>query len=130
MPIREHVIGIDPSRPLAEEPETGHNRWHEAVKPVVEADVGDLVVYETRDAFDGQLNGKSTEEDVAGLDLNPVHPLTGPVYVKGAEPGDLLEVELVGSGAVPGSPFPWPCGTPRARRSAAGRPDLTNCADL
>jgi formamidase len=95
MPVREHVIGIDPSRPLAEEPETGHNRWHEAVKPVVEADVGDLVVYETRDAFDGQLDANSTDADVANLDLNPVHPLTGPVYVKGAEPGDLLEVELV-----------------------------------
>jgi formamidase len=95
MPIREHVIGIDPSRPLAQEPETGHNRWHEAVEPVLEADVGDLVVYETRDAFDGQLDANSTDADVANLDLNPVHPLTGPVYVKGAEPGDLLEVELV-----------------------------------
>ena len=95
MPVREHVIGIDPSRPLAQEPETGHNRWHEAVKPVVEADVGDLVVYETRDAFDGQLDANSTDADVANLDLNPVHPLTGPVYVKGAEPGDLIEVELV-----------------------------------
>jgi formamidase len=29
------------------------------------------------------------------LNLNPLHPLTGPVYVKGVEPGDLLEVELV-----------------------------------
>ncbi len=95
MPVREHVIGIDPSRPLAQEPETGHNRWHEAVPPVVEADVGDLVIYETRDAFDGQLDANSTDADVANLDLNPVHPLTGPVYVKGAEPGDLLEVELV-----------------------------------
>jgi len=101
MPIREHVIGIDPSRPLAEEPETGHNRWHEAVTPVVEADVGDLVIYETRDAFDGQLDASSTAADVANLDLNPVHPLTGPVYVKGAEPGDLLEVELVAIEADP-----------------------------
>jgi len=95
MPVREHVIRIDPSKPLAREPETGHNRWHEAVTPVVEVDVGDLVVYETRDAFDGQLDANSTDADVANLDLNPVHPLTGPVYVKGAEPGDLLEVELV-----------------------------------
>lgn len=58
-------------------------------------DPGDTVVYETRDAFDGQLNSNSTESDVEGLNLNPVHPLTGPVYVKGAEPGDLLEVKLV-----------------------------------
>jgi formamidase len=92
---REHVIRIDPSRTLAEEPETGHNRWHESVEPVLEVDPGDRVVYETRDAFDGQLDGGSTESDVERLNLNVVHPLTGPVYVKGAEPGDLLEVELV-----------------------------------
>jgi formamidase len=98
---REHVIGIDPFKPLGEEPETGHNRWHEAIEPVVEVDPGDTVVYETRDAFDGQLNSQSTAEDVGNLDLNTVHPLTGPVYVKGAEQGDLLEVELVAIDADP-----------------------------
>jgi formamidase len=92
---REHVIGIDPFKPLAEEPETGHNRWHEDIEPVVEVDPGDTVVYETRDAFDGQLDSNSTAKNVSNLDLNVVHPLTGPVYVKGAEQGDLLEVELV-----------------------------------
>ena len=90
-----HVVSIDPSKPLSEEPGTGHNRWHEAIEPVLEVDQGDLVVFETRDAFDGQLNSQSTEADVEQLNLNVVHPLTGPVYVKGAEPGDLLEVKLV-----------------------------------
>ena len=98
---REHIISIDPSRPLSEEPRTGHNRWHEDIEPVVEVDPGDTVVYETRDAFDGQLNGRSTAEDVGNLDLGPVHPLTGPVYVKGAEQGDLLEIELVAVEADP-----------------------------
>jgi formamidase len=98
---REHVINIDPSRPLGEEPETGHNRWHEAIEPVVEVDPGDTVVYETRDAFDGQLDGESTAEDVGNLDLSVVHPLTGPVFVKGAEPGDQLEVEVVAIEADP-----------------------------
>jgi len=98
---REHVISIDPSRRLGEEPATGHNRWHEAIEPVVEADPGDTVVYETRDAFDGQLTDGSTPEDVEGLDLNFVHPLTGPVFVKGAQPGDLLEIELVAIEADP-----------------------------
>ena len=92
---REHVISIDPSKPLSQEPGTGHNRWHEAIEPVVEVDPGDTVVFETRDAFDGQLNSQSTPEDVAQLNLNVVHPLTGPVYVRGAEPGDLLEAHLV-----------------------------------
>jgi formamidase len=98
---QEHVVSIDPSKPLSEEPETGHNRWHEAIEPVVEVDPGDTVVYETRDAFDGQLNYESTAEDVENLDLSGVHPLTGPVFVKGAEPGDLLEVKLVAVEADP-----------------------------
>src|ERR687883_1165403 len=98
---QEHVVSIDPSKPLSEEPETGHNRWHEAIEPVVEVDPGDTVVYETRDAFDGQLNYESTAEDVENLDLSGVHPLTGPVFVKGAVPGDLLEVKLVAVEADP-----------------------------
>ncbi len=92
---QEHVVNIDPSKPLSQEPGTGHNRWHEAIEPVLEVDPGDTVVFETRDAFDGQLNSQSTPEDVEQLNLNVVHPLTGPVYVRGAEPGDLLEVHLV-----------------------------------
>jgi formamidase len=92
---RDHIIRIDPYKPLAEEPGTGHNRWHEAIEPVVEVDPGDTVVYETRDAFDGQLSPQSMTEDMGLLKLGPVHPLTGPVFVKGAEPGDLLEAELV-----------------------------------
>jgi formamidase len=99
---REHVIEIDPSKGLAEQPEGGHNRWHEAIAPVLEVDPGDTVVYETRDAFDGQLGPASTAEDVAAAQLGPVHPLTGPVFVKGAEPGDLLEAELVRI-----DPDPW-----------------------
>jgi formamidase len=98
---QEHVVSIDPSKPLGEEPGTGHNRWHEAIEPVVEVDPGDTIVYETRDAFDGQLNRESTAEDVGNLDLSWVHPLTGPVFVKGAEPGDLLEVKLVAVEADP-----------------------------
>jgi formamidase len=98
---QEHVVSIDPSKPLGEEPGTGHNRWHEDIEPVVEVDPGDTVVYETRDAFDGQLNRESTAEDVGNLDLSWVHPLTGPVFVKGAEPGDLLEVKLVAVEADP-----------------------------
>ena len=99
---QEHVIAIDPFKPLHQEPRTGHNRWHENIEPVIEVDPGDTVVYETRDAFDGQLNSGSTEADVEQLNLNVVHPLTGPVYVKGAEPGDLLEAHLV---AIEGDPW-------------------------
>ena len=92
---QEHLVRVDPFEPLGREPGTGHNRWHEAIEPVLEVDPGDTVVYETRDAVDAQLNSSSTESDVGQVNLNVVHPLTGPVYVKGAEPGDQLEIELV-----------------------------------
>jgi formamidase len=99
---REHVIAIDPAKALSDQPETGHNRWHEAVEPAVEVDLGDTVVYETRDAFDGQLNLSSKAEALLTASLGPVHPLTGPVFVKGAEPGDLLEATITAI-----DPDPW-----------------------
>ena len=90
-----HQVRVDYTKSLVEEPETGHNRWHPDIAPVVTCDPGDEVVLDTRDAFDGQMGPDATLETVAGPNLNVVHPLTGPVYVNGAEPGDLLEVEIL-----------------------------------
>jgi formamidase len=89
-----HEIRIDRSKTLAEEPGTGHNRWHPDIPPVVRCEPGDEVVLETRDAFDGQMTPDASLDTVAAPNLDVVHPLTGPVYVEGAEPGDLLEVEI------------------------------------
>lgn len=72
-----------------------HNRFHPAIPPVASADPGDTVVFETRDAFDNQFNFDSRPDDVAGADASRIHPLTGPLYVKGARPGDVLEVTIV-----------------------------------
>src|SRR5216684_2561414 len=78
-----------------------HNRFHPAIKPVVTVKPGDTVTMETRDAFDGQITPSSTAADViptflgGPLNLNQVHPLTGPVAIQGAEPGDLLVVHIV-----------------------------------
>src|SRR5271166_3354741 len=87
-------ITVDYSKRLAEEAAKGHNRWHEAIAPVVEAAPGEDVEIATRDAFDGQITPATTAEDLRRCDLNRVHPLTGPVFVTGAAPGDLLEVEI------------------------------------
>ena len=51
-----HEIRIDRSKTLAEEPGTGHNRWHPDIPPVARCEPGDEVVLETRDAFDGQMS--------------------------------------------------------------------------
>jgi formamidase len=88
-------IRIDRSKQLADDPGTGHNRWHPDIPPVVWCDPGDVVVMETRDAFDGQMGRGIPLDAVAGANLDVVHPVTGPVYVNGAEPGDLLDIEIV-----------------------------------
>jgi len=93
MAVRE--IRIDRGKTLAEEPGTGHNRWHPDIPPAVRCEVGDEVVLEARDAFDGQMGPDASLDTVAAPNLDVVHPLTGPVYVEGAEPGDLLEVEIL-----------------------------------
>ena len=95
-------IRIDHSRALAEEPGTGHNRWHPRIPPILRCDPGDEVVMGTRDALDSQIGPGSTAEHVADSDLSVVHPLTGPVHVRGAEPGDMLEVEILDVEAVGG----------------------------
>jgi len=53
--IRHQRIGIDPLRPLATQPDRGHNRWHEAIPPALEVEPGQPVALETWDAFDAQL---------------------------------------------------------------------------
>jgi len=72
-----------------------HNRWHHAVPPAAMADPGDIVVFGTRDAFDHSLDRSSIAADVLALNLNLVHPLTGPLYVRGARAGDVLAVTLL-----------------------------------
>jgi formamidase len=88
-------IRIDRSKPLAQEPHTGHNRYHPDIAPALEVSEGEEVALETRDALDGQIQPGSTVADLANLKAGVVHPLTGPVYVKGAEPGDLIEIEFL-----------------------------------
>jgi len=72
-----------------------HNRWHPDLEPVARRHPGGVVTLETRDGLDGQLTPESTHADCGRLDDGLAHPLTGPVFVDGAEPGDVLEVELV-----------------------------------
>jgi formamidase len=102
-------VRIDRGRPLTDQTETGHNRWHPDIPPILGCDPGDEVILETRDALDGQLTPGATVADVGQVGLGVVHPLTGPVFVAGAEPGDLLEVEIL---EVAPEPFGFTCQIP------------------
>jgi formamidase len=72
-----------------------HNRWHPDIPPVAEVAPGDEIRLETEEGLAGQLTRESTHADAGRLHLGLGHPLSGPVYVSGAKPGDVLEVELV-----------------------------------
>ena len=72
-----------------------HNRWHPEIPPAATVRPGALVTLETRDGLDGQLTRESDHSDCGALELGTAHPLTGPLFVEGAEPGDVLAVELV-----------------------------------
>jgi formamidase len=95
MASHTHEVRIDRRKPLRHEPHTGHNRWHPDILPVLRVEPGETVILETRDAFDGAVTPEMTSPDLRSVDLNLVHPLTGPVFVNGAEAGDLLEVHIL-----------------------------------
>src|SRR3954452_5693588 len=75
--------------------ELAHFVWDNAIEPAQEVDDGAVVELEVRDASGGQLDRDSTTDDVAALDFGRVNPVTGPVFVKDARPGDVLAVEIL-----------------------------------
>ncbi|MBQ3077830.1 MAG: acetamidase/formamidase family protein [Clostridia bacterium] len=72
-----------------------HLFWDESHKPVLTIADGDTVVMETSEVTNDFFTLNSTTEDIAKLDLNACYPLTGPIYVEGAQPGDTLAVEIL-----------------------------------
>ena len=89
------TVSIDRRKRLREEPHTGHNRWHPDIPPIVEVAPGEEVALETRDANDLQIGRHTTLKDLEKIERTAAHPLTGPVYVQGAKPCDLLEIEYL-----------------------------------
>lgn len=76
-----------------------HTRWIANLEPVLEMEPGDSVDLECREGFDGQLDPPILAEDLDQrlyqvLDFRRVAPVTGPISIRGAEPGDALEVRI------------------------------------
>src|SRR3990172_9602673 len=101
-----------------------HYEWNNALTPRLRIEPGDTVVFETRDAADGYYSVASTHADVLARGPFRGHPLTGPVSVRGARPGDALAVDVLevaptaafawpplrpGRGLLPDADFPKPC---------------------
>jgi len=80
-----------------------HNRWHPEIPIAVWVKPGDDFILETYDWTGGYIENNDSADDVRDIDLSTVHYLSGPVGVQGAEPGDLLVVDLLDIGAKPDS---------------------------
>ena len=81
------------------ENEMVHNRWHPDIPMACWVKPGDDFVLETYDWTGGAIKNDDDAADVRDVDLSTVHFLSGPVGVEGAEPGDLLVVDLLDIGA-------------------------------
>ena len=72
-----------------------HNKFSSTLLPQLKVPDGSVVEVFTLEATGGQLNINSTLEDFGKVDMDKVHTLTGPIYVEGAEAGDVLAVEIL-----------------------------------
>jgi len=79
-----------------------HNRWHPEIPPTATVSPGEMFRVETIDWTGGQIKNDDSADDVKNIDLSQVHYLSGPIWVNGAQPGDLLKVELSQLGPLPG----------------------------
>jgi acetamidase/formamidase len=80
-----------------------HYAWDNALSPKLSVQSGDEVTFETRDASDGQFHADSIPADLASYQFRG-HPLTGPVWIDGLNPGDTLQVDIL---AVQPARFGW-----------------------
>lgn len=95
--MTETIIKVD----LDESPYTNekiHNRWHPDIPMAAKVKPGDDFKIECYDWTGGQIHNNDDASDVRDVDLSKVHFLSGPVGVEGAEPGDLLVVDILDIG--------------------------------
>ncbi|WP_174803102.1 acetamidase/formamidase family protein [Martelella limonii] len=71
-----------------------HLGWDRSIKPVHFARSGETIAFSCRDAGNGHYHHESTAADILTAEPANANPLTGPVYVDGAEPGDALKVTI------------------------------------
>ena len=82
-----------PSHTLSANPT--HSVWNRDLPPRLTISPGDTVHFECLDASGGQVTPESTVQDFLAIERDRIHALTGPVFIDGAEPGDVLEVGVL-----------------------------------
>jgi acetamidase/formamidase len=83
--MTEHRLSAEPT----------HSVWDRSLPPRLHIEPGDEVSFECVDASGGQVHPAMTTSQYLTIDRTRIHALSGPVWVKGAEPGDVLEVDVL-----------------------------------
>ena len=102
------VFHVDQSKSMRDQDVPGHNRWHPDIPSVAFVQPGSEFRVECREWTDAQLGNNDSANDVRDVDLTIAHMLSGPIEVQGAEPGDLLVVDILDLGPVPQQVGPAP----------------------
>jgi len=83
--MTEHNLSAEPT----------HSRWNRALPPRLTIAAGDTVHFECLDSSGAQVHPRMTLPEYLKIDRGRIHALTGPVFVSGAEPGDVLQIEVL-----------------------------------
>lgn len=91
-----------------------HFGWDNSLSPALRAEPGSTIRFQCHDSSAGQLGPSSTVADVAALDFGKINPVSGPIFVAGAKPGDVLKVTLESFTPQPfdGRGFGWTANIP------------------
>ena len=83
--MTEHSLAAQPT----------HSVWDRSLKPRLRIEPGDQVQIECVDSSGTQVHPGMTAAEFLKIDRTRIHALTGPIWIEGAEPGDVLEVEVL-----------------------------------
>lgn len=91
-----------------------HFGWDNSLAPALRAEPGSTILFHCKDSSAGQLGPSSVVADVVSLDFGRINPVSGPIHVEGAAPGDALKVTI--GGFIPnrfdGKGFGWTANIP------------------
>jgi len=99
------LISVDVNKPPDQQETPLHNRWHPDIPAVRTVKPGECFRIECLDWTGGQIANNDSADDIHNVDLNQVHYLSGPIAVEGAQPGDLLVVDILDVGPLRESPW-------------------------
>jgi acetamidase/formamidase len=83
------------SHTLSAEPT--HSVWNRALSPRLRIEPGDEVQVQCVDASGAQVQPGMTTAEYLAIDRTRIHALTGPIWIEGSEPGDVLKIDVLGT---------------------------------